>query len=224
MWILLLLRRTMGGGLILHFRKSNLSYECLFVMKWIPTKERLRIANNGSQKLIDAQARIVEHRQTQDRSLPTAPNGSAYLLLLAMDCRQVATSRGKLATERSYRWSACLRRTITATLATLAPAKKPDFPPWVQGQGLLPPPPPSGRWLASDDRHIPSLGIGPRGKHQNLKINGSTTFRRKATCSTKTSPWYSRTLPLLCFKPSHRHLCVLGFYGSLNAFFDALMQ
>ena len=57
----------------------------------MPTKERLRIANNGSQKLVDAQARIVEHRQTQDRSLPTAPNGLAYLLLLAMDCRQVAT-------------------------------------------------------------------------------------------------------------------------------------
>ena len=140
MWILLLLMRTMGG---------NFSYGYHFVMKWIPTKERLRRANNGLQKLVDAQARIVEHRQTQDRSLPTTPNGLAYLLLLAMDCRQVATSRGKLATERSYRWSACLRRTITATLATLAPAKKPDFPPWVQGQGLLPPPPPSCRMSAS---------------------------------------------------------------------------
>ena len=82
---------------------------------------------------LNALQRIVEHRHktTLCRLLPM----DGYCLLWIADKRR--PREGKLATERRYRWSGLLRRTITrATLATLAPAKKPDFPP-VQGHRLF---------------------------------------------------------------------------------------
>lgn len=92
---------------------------------------------------------------TQDGSLPTATDGLDYPLLWIADNSRPRASASCWQQKEGKGWKGCLRRTITATLATLAPAKKPDFPP-VQGHRLFRGRMTWSRW--SGKFHKPGIG------------------------------------------------------------------